>query len=110
MRQLDLNTVAFDANGLVPVIVQDANTNKVLMLGYSNHSCLSESLELGRLVFFSRSRQQRWLKGETSGNFLNLVTIYQDCDDDALLALVEPVGPTCHNGTESCFEEPNGTQ
>jgi len=110
MRQLDLESVVFDGAGLVPVIVQDANTKRVLMLGYSNRSCLEESFSIGRLVFYSRSREQRWLKGETSGNFLNLIGLYSDCDSDAVLALVEPVGPTCHTGSTSCFEEPHGTE
>ena len=110
MRGFDLTNVKFDSNGLVPVIVQHAQTQDVLMLGYSDSAGLSETLSLGKLVFFSRSRNQRWLKGETSGNFLNLVSLHLDCDSDAVLAMVEPVGPTCHTGADSCFEEPNGIQ
>lgn len=99
-----LEEVVFDKGGLVPVVIQDAKTHKVLMLGYMNRATLQETLELQRIVFWSRSRQQRWLKGETSGNFLNLIEISRDCDSDALLAFVEPVGPTCHTGSESCFK------
>jgi len=109
VRELDIELLRLDANGLIPVIAQDANSNKVLMLGYSNRECLAESLDIGKLVFYSRSRGERWLKGETSGNFLQLVGLYADCDQDAVLALVEPDGPTCHNGTASCFEEPRGS-
>ncbi|MFM1783784.1 MAG: hypothetical protein RLZZ579_61 [Actinomycetota bacterium] len=99
-----IDQVVFDQNGLVPVVIQDAKTHKVLMLGYMNRATVLETLELKRIVFWSRSRNQRWLKGETSGNFLNLIELSRDCDSDALLALVEPEGPTCHTGTDSCFE------
>ena len=105
MRELVLDSLKLDSSGLIAVVAQDAKTKKVLMVGYASPETLRESLELGKLVFFSRSRNQRWLKGETSGNFLNLVGLYQDCDGDAILALVNPVGPTCHTGAESCFEE-----
>lgn len=104
MSKIDLQAVHYDPAGLVPVIAQDAETQQVLMLGYANRETLSESLEIGKLVFFSRSRNQRWLKGETSGNFLNLIELRLDCDQDAVLALVQPVGPTCHTGSKSCFE------
>lgn len=105
MRQIDLESVAFDSNGLVPVICQHAETKKVLMLGYANQETLEETAELGKMVFYSRSRATRWLKGETSGNFLNVVSLHSDCDSDAVLAMVLPDGPTCHTGAESCFEE-----
>lgn len=105
MRQLDLETVSFDANGLVAVICQHAKTNKVLMLGYATKETLAETVELGKMVFYSRSRATRWLKGESSGNFLNVVSLHSDCDSDAVLAMVLPDGPTCHTGAESCFEE-----
>lgn len=108
MREFDLANIKLDSSGLIPVIVQHFQTREVLMLGYANCDTLSESKTLGKLVFFSRSRKQRWLKGETSGNFLNLVSLHLDCDSDAVLALVHPVGPTCHTGANSCFEEPNG--
>lgn len=104
MSNIDLQAVNYDSAGLVPVIAQDAETQQVLMLGYANRETLSESLEIGKLVFFSRSRNQRWLKGETSGNFLNLIELRLDCDQDAVLALVQPAGPTCHTGSQSCFE------
>lgn len=98
-----LDEVAFDASGLVPVIVQDVKTKTVLMLGYANKQTLQETIELGQLVFFSRSRNSRWHKGETSGNFLQLEEISLDCDRDSVLALVTPLGPTCHQGSDSCF-------
>lgn len=92
-------------NGLLPAIVQHARTGRVLMLGYVNQETLRETLEGGRVVFFSRSRGQRWLKGETSGHYLNVVQVSADCDNDTLLVLAEPVGPTCHKGTPSCFAD-----
>ena len=104
MMVLLVENVKFDADGLVPVIAQDAQSGKVLMLGYANAKTLEETLELGKLVFFSRSRNQRWLKGETSGNFLEIDSLDLDCDGDAILAKVRPAGPTCHTGSESCFE------
>lgn len=96
-------------NGLLPAIVQHARTGRVLMLGYMNQETLRETLEGGRVVFFSRSRGQRWLKGETSGHFLNVVQVSADCDNDTLLVLAEPVGPTCHKGTPSCFADADPT-
>lgn len=107
MRSLLLSEVKFNEAGLAPVIVQDAKTGAVLMLAWTNSETLAESLELRKLVFWSRSRNSRWLKGETSGNFLNLVDLALDCDGDAILARVEPVGPACHNGTQTCFEDHN---
>ena len=92
-------------DGLLPAIVQDAATGRVLMLGYMNESALRETLEVRRVVFHSRSRGGRWLKGETSGNYLNVVQVSTDCDSDALLVLAEPVGPICHKGTASCFAD-----
>ena len=100
---MNLDEVRFDADGLVPVVVQDSVTNQVLMLGYASRETLRESQEVNRMVFFSRSRGMRWLKGETSGNYLNLVSLELDCDADAVLARVQPVGPTCHTGSISCF-------
>lgn len=105
MRRLDFSALRLDAAGLVPVIAQDHKSLQVLMLGYATPETLSESLEIGKLVFFSRSRSSRWLKGETSGNFLILKGLYHDCDGDAVLAMVEPAGATCHTGSTSCFEE-----
>lgn len=92
-------------DGLVPAIVQDARSGRVLMLGYMNEEALDSTIESGKVTFWSRSRQCLWIKGETSGNRLKLDRILHDCDRDALLILANPVGPTCHRGTASCFEE-----
>lgn len=91
------------SGGLVPAIVQDARTLRVLMLGYMDRAAVLETLESGEATFFSRSRGERWRKGETSGNRLRVRSVSADCDADALLVLAEPMGPTCHLGTESCF-------
>ncbi len=91
-------------DGLLPAIVQDARTGRVLMLGYMNAETLRETLDCGRVVFHSRSRGERWMKGETTGHFLNVVQVSTDCDSDALLVLANPIGPTCHKGTTSCFD------
>lgn len=93
--------------GLVPAIIQDNRTNKVLMLGYMNEESYNKTIETGKVTFFSRSRQCQWTKGETSGNFLNLVDIQEDCDHDTLLVKVNPEGPVCHKGTDTCWGEPN---
>ncbi len=93
----------FNEAGLIPVIVQHARSGEVLMLGYMNEEALQQTLVSGMVTFWSRSRQALWRKGETSGNVLRLVEIRQDCDGDALLALAEPAGPTCHTGRVSCF-------
>ena len=105
MRNLKIDEVKFDERGLVPVITQDAHTKEVLMLAYANREAIVESLEVKRMVYFSRSRNQRWLKGETSGNYQDLVSLSLDCDGDTVLAMVHTSGPACHNGTSSCFEE-----
>lgn len=91
--------------GLLPCVVQDAATLQVLMLGYMNREAAEASLASGRVTFFSRSKERLWTKGETSGAWLELVSLHGDCDDDALLALARPAGPTCHLGTVSCFSE-----
>lgn len=96
-------------DGLLPAIVQHARTGRVLMLGYMSEDSLRDTLESGRVVFFSRSRQQLWTKGETSGNFLNVVNVSTDCDRDAILVTADPLGPTCHLGSESCFDEAEAT-
>ncbi len=96
-------------NGLVPVIVQDAETLRVLMLGYMNEQALTVTRESGFVTFFSRSKNRLWQKGETSGNRLKVVLIAKDCDSDALLVLAEPQGPTCHTGAISCFTDAPGT-
>lgn len=93
--------------GLVPVIIQDAATNKVLMLGYMNEAALKKTQKEQRVTFYSRSKQRLWTKGETSGNFLNVVSIAEDCDEDTLLIKVNPVGPVCHTGADTCFKETN---
>lgn len=103
-HKLDLDSLDFaKAGGLLPGIVQDAASGTVLMLGYLNREALEETLRRQRVVFFSRSRNTLWEKGETSGNTLNLVSVVADCDNDALLLRVNPVGPTCHRNTPSCF-------
>jgi phosphoribosyl-ATP pyrophosphohydrolase/phosphoribosyl-AMP cyclohydrolase len=94
------------ADGLLPVIVQDAVSMKVLMLGYMNREAFCKTVDTGKVTFFSRTRQQLWTKGETSGHFLNVVEMYNDCDGDTLLIKANPVGPTCHRGTEACFDTP----
>ena len=93
----------FDENGLIPAIVQDAGTGEVLMLAYMNAESLRRTLESGQAWFWSRSRQELWHKGATSGNFLNVKAILKDCDEDALVVKVEPLGPACHTGERSCF-------
>ncbi|MCQ2404569.1 MAG: bifunctional phosphoribosyl-AMP cyclohydrolase/phosphoribosyl-ATP diphosphatase HisIE [Clostridia bacterium] len=101
---VDINELKFDEKGLIPAIVKDAVTGKVLTLAYMNKESLKISMEKELTCFWSRSRQELWLKGETSGNYQHIVSITADCDKDALLVLVEPDGPACHLGTETCFE------
>ena len=91
--------------GLIPAIVQDNTTQQVLMLGYMNQEALQKTKDLGQVTFFSRSKNRLWTKGETSGNYLELVSINADCDGDTLLIKARPLGPTCHQGTTSCFPE-----
>ena len=95
------------ADGLLPVIVQDATTLKVLMLGYMNREAFEKSQAEGRVTFYSRTRNCLWTKGETSGNYLNIKQMFVDCDSDTLLVQAIPVGPTCHRGTTSCFDTPD---
>jgi len=95
-----------DAHGLLPVVLQDAQTGRVLMLGYMNELALQRTLETRQVHFWSRSRNQLWLKGETSGNIHEVVNLVLDCDGDALLVQVRPAGPTCHTGQISCFHIP----
>lgn len=105
---INLQTLDFKkGSGLIPCIVQDSNTNVVLMLGYMNEEALAKTLAEEKLTFFSRSKQRLWTKGETSGNYLHLVELKQDCDNDTLLAKVKPGGPTCHTGADTCFNEKN---
>lgn len=96
-----------DPAGLVPAIIQDADTSKVLMLGYMNQEAFEKTKAEGLVTFFSRSRQKLWTKGETSGNFLHVVSIAEDCDHDTLLIKVHPDGPVCHTGTDTCWGESN---
>ena len=93
-------------DGLLPVIIQDACTLKVLMLGYMNEAAFDKTVETGLVTFWSRSRQELWTKGETSGNYLHVVELFADCDADTLLIKARPDGPTCHRGTLSCFDTP----
>lgn len=93
--------------GLVPAIIQDATTKNVLMLGFMNKEAYHKTIETGKVTFWSRTRNCLWTKGETSGNFLNLVSIQNDCDNDTLLVKVNPIGPTCHIGTDTCWGETN---
>lgn len=95
------------SGGLIPAIIQDAETNKVLMLGYMNEDALTKTKETGKVTFFSRTKNRLWTKGEESGNFLHLVSISADCDNDTLLVKVNPAGPVCHLGTDTCWGEVN---
>jgi phosphoribosyl-AMP cyclohydrolase / phosphoribosyl-ATP pyrophosphohydrolase len=109
MNQFDIQSIDFqkDANGLVAAIVQDATTRQVLMLGYMNREAVEKTLAEGNVTFFSRSKNRLWTKGETSGHFLKLVSIKADCDGDALLIRATPIGPTCHTGAATCWQEEN---
>lgn len=103
---INIEELKFDEKGLIPAIVVDAVTKQVLTLAYMSKESLQLSLEKEQTVFYSRSRQELWHKGETSGNYQNIVSITADCDKDALVVVVEPEGPACHLGTHSCFENP----
>jgi len=100
----------FDDKCLIPLIVQDAKNGEVLMLGYANEDALRHTLESGEVWFYSRSRQELWHKGETSGNVLRVVSIAKDCDSDAILIKADPAGPTCHTGERSCFFQKFGKE
>ncbi|MBQ7580795.1 MAG: bifunctional phosphoribosyl-AMP cyclohydrolase/phosphoribosyl-ATP diphosphatase HisIE [Clostridia bacterium] len=103
---VDIKELKFDEKGLIPAVVVDTITKKVLTVAYMNEESLKISMEKGLTCFFSRSRQELWLKGETSGNYQHIVSITADCDKDALVVEVEKDGPACHKGTDSCFEYP----
>jgi phosphoribosyl-AMP cyclohydrolase / phosphoribosyl-ATP pyrophosphohydrolase len=103
MKTIAIDQIKFDANGLIPAIVQDANTNEVLMLAYMNIESLQLTLETNETYFWSRSRAELWHKGATSGNTQKVVEINVDCDEDTLLIRVNPVGPACHTGERTCF-------
>ncbi|WP_304364082.1 bifunctional phosphoribosyl-AMP cyclohydrolase/phosphoribosyl-ATP diphosphatase HisIE [Flavobacterium hibernum] len=104
---MKMNVDIKSAHGLIPAIIQDSETKNVLMLGYMNEESLQKTLETQKVTFFSRSKQRLWTKGEESGNFLNLVSIKNDCDGDTLLIQAKPVGPTCHTGADTCWQEEN---
>ena len=95
------------SHGLIPAIIQDSETKNVLMLGYMNEESIQKTIETQRVTFYSRSKQRLWTKGEESGNFLELVDIKNDCDGDTLLIQAKPVGPTCHTGADTCWQEEN---
>lgn len=103
METAVVQSLKFDASGLIPAIVQDANTNEVLMMAYMNAESLRLTYEKGQTVFWSRSRQELWHKGATSGNVQRVVEIRVDCDEDTLLIRVQPAGPACHTGNQTCF-------
>ncbi len=103
---INISELKFDEKGLIPAIVVDAITKKVLTLAYMNKESLEISMEKGLTCFYSRSREELWLKGETSGNYQHIVSITADCDNDALVVMVEKDGPACHTGTDSCFTKP----
>lgn len=102
-----LDALTFDEAGLIPAIVQDVETGRVLMLGYMNREAITKTLESGRVTFFSRSRKTIWEKGESSGNTLQFREMRADCDGDALLIKAAPMGPTCHTGADTCWDEVN---
>lgn len=104
MKTLDFSKAA---DGLLPAIIQDLNTRTVLMLGYMNEEALTKTQESGNVTFYSRSKKRLWTKGEESGNFLELVSIKEDCDQDTLLIQVKPKGPTCHKGSDTCWDSKN---
>jgi len=100
---LETNTLIFDRNGLIPAVIQDSQDHRVLMVGYMNKLALQKTIDSKQVWFFSRSRQELWLKGETSGNYMDVVDIKPDCDSDSLLIKVNPHGPACHTGEDTCF-------
>jgi len=103
---LSIDKLKFDEKGLIPAVVVDAVTKKVLTVAYMNRESLQVSMKKGLTCFWSRSRQELWLKGETSGNYQHIVSITADCDGDALVVMVEKDGPACHTGSDSCFTNP----
>ena len=109
MKELqNISLIDFEKlGGLVPAVVQDNQTQKVLMIGFMNAGAVNKTLETGQVTFFSRTKNRLWTKGEESGNFLNVVSVLIDCDNDTLLVKANPVGPVCHTGTDTCFDEKN---
>jgi phosphoribosyl-ATP pyrophosphohydrolase/phosphoribosyl-AMP cyclohydrolase len=100
-----ITNLKFNEKGLIPAIVQDADTGAILMLGYMNEEALRQTLSSGEAWFYSRSRQELWHKGETSGNYIKVVSVWKDCDSDTILVLARPTGPACHTGHKTCFFE-----
>ncbi len=98
-----MNNLQFDEKGLIPAIVQDTNSGEVLMLGYMNEEALRRTLSGEDVWFYSRSRQELWHKGETSGNYLKVRSVWKDCEDNSILVKAHPLGPTCHTGNRTCF-------
>jgi phosphoribosyl-ATP pyrophosphohydrolase/phosphoribosyl-AMP cyclohydrolase len=109
MKELkDISLIDFEKlNGLIPAVVQDNQTQKVLMVGFMNADAVNKTMESGQVTFFSRTKNRLWTKGEESGNFLNVVSVLIDCDNDTLLVKANPLGPVCHTGADTCFEENN---
>lgn len=107
MTAQEINIDFDKMDGLVPAVIQDKNTSKVLMLGFMNEEAFKKTLETNKVTFYSRTKQRLWTKGEESGNFLHVDTIIPDCDDDTLLIKVTPEGPVCHTGSDTCFDEQN---
>jgi phosphoribosyl-ATP pyrophosphohydrolase/phosphoribosyl-AMP cyclohydrolase len=106
----DISQINFEKmGGLIPAVVQDNETLKVLMVGFMNKEALQKTQELGKVTFFSRTKNRLWTKGEESGNFLNVISVLVDCDEDTLLIKAKPVGPVCHTGADTCFSEINKT-
>jgi phosphoribosyl-ATP pyrophosphohydrolase/phosphoribosyl-AMP cyclohydrolase len=104
---IDITSINFSPDGLVPCIIQDSQTRVVLMLGYMNKESIAETIKTNKVTFFSRSKQRLWTKGETSGNFLFVDTILLDCDADTILIEAKPAGPVCHTGSDTCFDQKN---
>lgn len=105
MLEFDYSKIDFNKlNGIVPAIVQDSVTKNVLMLGFMNKNAIAETLKQHKVIFWSRTKQRLWLKGETSGNYLSVISISTDCDNDTILVQAIPNGPTCHTGKVSCFD------
>jgi phosphoribosyl-AMP cyclohydrolase len=103
LTDFPINSLRFDADGLIPAIVQDVNSKQVLMLGFMNRDALLRTVREGKVCFWSRSRQKFWLKGETSGMFLQTRAVRVNCENNSLLVLADPIGPTCHTGHDSCY-------
>ncbi|MDP3880214.1 MAG: phosphoribosyl-AMP cyclohydrolase [Dehalococcoidales bacterium] len=101
-----MDDIKFDEKGLIPAIIQDAESGEVLMLGYMNEEALGKTLSGDDVWFYSRSRQELWHKGATSGNYLKVREVWKDCDTDAILVKAQPIGPVCHTGNQSCFFQP----